>query len=205
MKIHMMKQQTPEWLAVKLGKMGSTTLGTLLVKGKSESGLGAGAITNLYKLVGEILTGASEDSFEGNKATERGNNLEPIARKYYEDKNWVEVKEVGFVELNDYIGCSPDGLIAEDGLIEIKCLNAQQFVKARVQGISVKPEHYKQTMAQMFVTGRKWCDYVLYHPGFKNPMIVHRIERDEKIIQEFESKSKLFIEELEKAVEKMAL
>lgn len=204
--IHTMPQQSEEWFDVKLGKLGSTTLGTLLVDGKSASGLGAGALTNLYRIAGEIITGESESDFTGSRATERGNDLEPFARKYYEDATFTKVHEVGFVEMSDFVGCSPDGLIDDAGLIEIKCLNAREFVKASVQGNKYKIDtaHIKQMQAQMFVTGRKWCDYVLFHPSFKNPMIKTRVMRDEAIMHKYETRTKVFINELEKLVEKLA-
>lgn len=197
--IHEMEQQTPEWFAVKLGKLSSTSAAPLLVNGKSESGLGAGAITNLYAICGEIITGESLE-FGGNKATERGNDLEPLARQYYEDQKWVEVKEVGFIEYDEYRGCSPDGLVGEYGLIEIKCLYAKEFL-AFAETKKITPAYFNQIQWQLYTTGRKWCDYIVYHPKFANPATILRVERDEKIITKYKEKSEIFIKELNKLVE----
>ena len=84
------------------------------------------------------------------------------------------VQEVGFVEQDDYAGCSPDGLVGKEGLIEIKCKQDYNHLYA-VCNEWIDPEHELQMQYQMLITGRNWCDYVLYNPLFKNPIYVQRV------------------------------
>lgn len=112
--------------------------------------------------------GKPVDGFSGNRYTQRGNEMEPIARADYELRNQVIVEEVGFVTNNlMQYGCSPDGLVGKDGSVEYKCKIAKEHLKAcwyYDRTGKVPPEYYAQPQGVMFVTGRKWCDLVFYHP-----------------------------------------
>jgi len=112
MKIHRdLIQGTDEWLAVRAGKITSTAGKPLLQVGKEEMGFGKGAITELYKILDERLSGEPRDSFGGSKATEFGHESEGLGRLEYERRNFVKVEEVGFISKTDFIGTSPDGIM----------------------------------------------------------------------------------------------
>jgi hypothetical protein len=110
---------------------------------------------------------------------ERGIKLEPTARFLYEAESNNEVEECGFVEFNDYVGSSPDGLVGADGIIEIKCPKDTTFL-AQVIANKVKPEYHTQIQFNLYVLNRQWCDYVAYNENY--PLFIKRIERDEEHI-----------------------
>jgi len=105
-----------------------------------------------------------------------------MARNSYELETGTVVKRVGFVEKSDRVGCSPDGLIGEDGLQEIKCLNDANFVKFMVNK-DIDPSHEWQMQMQMLVCERKYCDYVIFNPNFPKSVIITKIMRDESKIE----------------------
>ena len=121
MKIHNIDQNTPEWHALRLGKFTASNAQAIANNGK-------GLETLCFEKVAEILTGKAKESYT-NDDMQRGNDLEEMARNSYELETGIVVKRVGFIEKSDRIGCSPDGLIAEDGLQEIKCKNDANFVR----------------------------------------------------------------------------
>jgi exodeoxyribonuclease (lambda-induced) len=122
---------------------------------------------------------------------ERGHQLEMEARNSYEIQTSNQVKTVGFCELSEWIGCSPDGFIGDDGLIEIKCKNDVNFLKSLIEPDQIDPAHLWQMQMQMFVTDRKWCDYVVYNPNFENSLIMTRVDRNEEKIEELKAGLKI--------------
>lgn len=173
MKIIDVKQGTPEWLALKLGKFGGTDATAVASNGK-------GLETLCFEKVAEILTGRSKDNYT-NPDMERGNEFENIARSSYEIKTGNLVTQIGYCQLNDYVGVSPDGFIGDDGLVEIKCPNDSNFIRFLYEK---KPasNYIWQMQHQMFVTDRKWCDFVVFNDNL-NKMEVLRIERNEQSIE----------------------
>lgn len=136
---------------------------------------GKGLETYCFKLASEHYSTASKEHFTS-KDTERGNELEPIARSLYELENEVEVEEVGFIEINDYLGCSPDGLVGEDGLIEIKCPDDLNHFKIIINGQQeIDSKYIWQVQMNLLLTGRKWADLIYYNPNYKENMIIYRI------------------------------
>ena len=116
-------QRTEEWHNIRLGRVGGSESSVLSVKGKSESGLGAAAFTLLYEKAYELI---QEEPVKENIVTfamQRGMDLEPEAIHEYELSKMVKVDQVGYILNSDmkYAGYSPDGLVGEDGLIEVKC------------------------------------------------------------------------------------
>jgi len=181
MKIHEIEQGTPEWLELKAGKFSASTHKDLHAKETT-----AAYEKAIYKIVFERLTGKSPETFK-NDYMERGNELEAEARKDYELTKFVKVREVGFVELNEWVGCSPDGLIGNDGLLEIKCPAYNTMINYLLK--KQLPSIYKwQVHFQMYVTGRKWVDFYAYHPDLKS--VIVRVERDEILIKEIDQKLK---------------
>jgi len=131
-------------------------------------------------LARQTVKNKSLNDFGGNEWTERGTELEDSARSLYEMVYDCEVKEVGLCmdDEGTYIA-SPDGLIGDDGVLEIKCLKASNHIKAIIyHAKNRKPptDYISQVQMQLFVTGRKWCDLVFYHPDL--PELIIRIEPD---------------------------
>ena len=175
MKIYNFEQKTEEWLRIRLGKLTASNAHPIKVNGK-------GLETLAKQKAIEEITMAVPEQYTNNDI-ERGNELEPMARSCYELDKGIKVIEVGFVELNENVGCSPDGLIGKDGLIEIKCPNDQNYFEAIVEG-KFYPCYVSQCQFQMMVTNRKWNDLTFYNPNFDIPIFIKRIERDEKYIED---------------------
>lgn len=112
-------QGSAEWLNLRLGIVTCSELECLLVNGKGQAGFGAGAFTYMDTLIGERITGEAADPFGGNRHTERGHELEGVARGLYEAREEVATEQVAII-LNHGIGYSPDSLVGPDGLTEIK-------------------------------------------------------------------------------------
>lgn len=113
-------------------------------------------------------------------AMQRGKILEPRARDAYRLATGQEVQEVGFCVYDDYVGCSPDGLVGDNGLIEIKCKTDTNHLFAVINNW-IDPKHYAQMQFQMLVTGREWCDYVLFNDNFEeHPLYIQTVKADDE-------------------------
>ena len=112
----------------------------------------------------------------------RGNELEPFAREAYEQTTLQEVKEIGMFKFG-CLGYSPDGLINDDGLIEIKCPKHNTHSKY-LYSQSLPLEYKAQVLGGLAITDRKYCDFISYHPDFPDnlKMMIIRVERDEEYI-----------------------
>jgi hypothetical protein len=121
-----------------------------------------------------------EDEQYQNYAMLRGFNLQPQALRWYEMERGVDVRSVGFCFTNDRrAGCSPDGLVGEDGGVEIKCPFSPNHVEFLLSE-SLPSEYVPQVQGSLWITGRKWWDFVSYHPDL--PSAVIRVRRDEEYI-----------------------
>lgn len=122
----------------------------------------------------------------------RGKEREPQAIFLYENEYNCIVEQVCFVIKNDYVGCSPDGLINSDGLIEVKSLNDINFFKLLLEykstgKFTIKSEHLWQIQMQLENCEREWCDYVVYNPNFTPQILVQRVYPD---LEKFKSLNK---------------
>ncbi len=171
--IHNFEQGTPEWFAVRLGKLTASNAQAIASNG-------AGLDTLVFEKVAELMTGKMKESYT-NVDIERGNELEKMARNSYELETGIIVTQVGFVEQDEFVGCSPDGLIAEDGLQEIKCKNDANFARF-LYDKKIDTEHMWQMQMQLSITGRKYVDYSLFNPNFPKPLIITKVLRDEVAI-----------------------
>ena len=152
MQIHNFEQGSEEWLAIRLGKFTASDFHTLL--GNSEA-----KKTILFKKAAERITGVSADGDKFSSVhTERGHELEDVARMAYELETGNEVNQVGFITSGEFIGCSPDGLVGDDGGVEIKCKDNHTHLKAVLNNY-IEPAHRTQCQFNMMVTERKWWDY----------------------------------------------
>ena len=180
MRIDQNEQGSFEWLAARLGIPSASMFAKIVT---TKGAWSTSADTYINQLVAERLTGEREEVFQSHHMI-RGTELEPDARDLYSLMTNSEVIEVGFC-LHDTLaaGCSPDGLIGEDGGLEIKCPAPSTHVEYLRGG--VLPSKYKQqVMGCLWITGREWWDFVSYHPTMK-PLIV-RVERDEEYIAALE-------------------
>jgi hypothetical protein len=193
------QQGTPEWLALRLGIVTCSELDSLLVNGKGEAGFGAGAFTYMNTLIGERITGELADPFTGNRHTERGHELEGAARILYEDREEVKTTQVGII-LNHGIGYSPDSLVLEEGLTEIKTKLPKLQVEV-ILGGEIPKEHVAQCQGGLWVSEREWIDFVCYWPGM--PLFIKRAYRDEVMIRKLSERVKTFYEILDDRMNKV--
>lgn len=156
--------------------------------------------THLYELLAQRITGYTEPQYI-NDAMLRGHEDEIYARELYSQK-YNPVTEMGFMTNDKWgftIGFSPDGLVGNDGFIEIKS-RAQKFQTQTILENEVPKEHVMQIQTGLLVSERKWCDYISYCGGM--PMFVLRVFPDEKIQEAIIEASKVFEEKLRGAQEK---
>lgn len=181
-----MEQGTEEWFNARLGKVTASRVADVMAKIKT----GEAASVRNYRaqLVVERLTGQREESYI-NSAMQRGTDLEPMARECYEYLTGYTAEQVAFIDHPSVAmsGCSPDGLIGDAGLVEIKCPNTATHIEYLLGG--VPPAQYvPQMLWQMACTGRKWCDFVSYDPRLPEELqlFVVRLPRDDQAIMEME-------------------
>lgn len=192
--VHECTQGSPEWLSLRAGKPTASCFDKLITStGEQSKTLPAYAIT----LAGEMYAGKPLDAWEGNGHTERGKILEEEARLSYAFFHDVKPVQVGFVTDDDMqYGCSPDGFIGDDGGLEIKCLKAENHIKAIMYYRKHKkcpPDYVQQTQGNIFVTGRKWWDLHFYHPDL--PSLTIRQFPNESILNALkESISSVLVE-----------
>ena len=195
MQILNMPQGSPEWLAARLGRVTMSELKALLVKGKSPGGLGAGAITYMHQLIGERITGELAEPFQGNAHTRRGHELEGVARALYCDAtDEPQPQEVGII-LNHEVGYSPDSLVGDDGLLEIKTKLPKFQIEVLLNG-AIPDEHMPQCQGGLWVSEREWIDFVSYWPGM--PLFIKRAYRDDIMIRTIAERVEAFHEEMER-------
>lgn len=168
MKIHNMPQGSEEWFEVRKLKLTASNAQAIGNQGK-------GLETLCRQLVCEYLS-KPKDSYT-NLDIERGIELEEDARIVYSLNTDNNVQQVGFIEISDFVGCSPDGLIGDDGLVEIKCYSDKHYLDYVLDGI-IDSKYIWQMQMQMMLTCRVWCDFVVYNPNFENEMIIKRINED---------------------------
>ena len=167
------KQGTDEWHRAKNLKLSASKATAIMANGKG-----------LKSLVRELLTkhyssGAHQaytNEFS-NRHIERGNEYEASARMIYELETGNKVTEVGLVEMGEYVAVSPDGLVGEEGLLEIKNINDKDFLELIINK-KIDSNHRNQMQMQLYVTGRKWCDYFVFNPNFNPNYFMVRIYPD---------------------------
>lgn len=195
-----MDQRSEEWFAARLGKVTASRVADLMAETKT--GPGASRANYMADLIVERLTGIRPEGFT-NAAMQWGTDTEPQARAAYEFLTDATVVEEGFClhpTIADF-GASPDGLIGDVGLIEIKCPNTAAHIEVLLTG-SVPGKYETQMQAQMACTGRAWCDYVSFDPRMPGDMqlFVKRVARDDAFILRMEDKIRLFLADLDHAL-----
>lgn len=190
------QQQSEEWFITKLGLVSASHFSDVLAKGQ-------GKTRNKYmlRLIAEILSGNPQESYT-NDAMQWGIDTEPFAREYYENYYKVKVEQVGLIRLGD-TSCSPDGLVGDEGGLEIKCPDTTTHLKYILDN-QLPSEYIPQVQGGLYVSGRKWWDFVSFDPRIKRrPFWCIRIERDEKYIDNLKYEIDKFIKEMNELKEKI--
>ena len=195
--IEMMDQGTEEWFTIRIGKVTASRVADVIAKTKT--GYSASRDNYMAQLVCERLTGQKGESFS-NAAMQHGTDTEPLARAAYEALKDVLVDEVGFVPhpTIEMAGASPDGMVGEDGLIEIKCPNTATHIDTLLSQ-TVPGKYNTQMQFQMACTGRKWCDFVSFDNRLPEELqlFVKRVPRDNMYIRLMEEEIVKFLNELD--------
>lgn len=193
------EQRSDDWIAARVGVATTSRFSDIMAK--TRSGYGAQRKNYMAELVVERLTNTPPENFTS-KAMEWGTDTEPVARLNYSLITGNDVEETGLWLHEDIpCGASPDGFIGDDGLIEIKCPNTATHLDTLV--IKQVPRQYEaQVQGQMWITGRKWCDFVSYDPRLPEnaQMIIIHVERDDTYIKKLEDEIRLFLQEVDEQV-----
>ena len=182
-------QRTNEWDQVRLGKVTASRFKDVITSPRSKEARDRGdlsttAQTYLCQKVAEVLSGRAVKI--STKATQWGIDCEPLAIEAYQERQRHKVVEVGFIEhpTIEGVGGSPDGLVNAEGLIEVKCPYASQVHVNTYLTNTMPAEHRAQVQGLLWITGRRWCDFVSFDPRLNSEVGLHvkRIPRDEPFI-----------------------
>lgn len=189
-------QGSPEWLAARCGKVTASRVADVVAKTKT--GWGASRANYMAELIAERLTGQPAESFT-NAAMKWGTETEPLARAAYEFFRDQTVRQVGLVPhpTIPQSAASPDGLVGDDGLVEIKCPNTATHIDTLL-GQTVPGKYITQIQWQLACTERQWCDFASFDPRMPAhlSLFVKRVFRDDKAIAELEQAVTEFLTEL---------
>lgn len=185
-------QNSEAWLEARRGIPTASRFADVLAKGQ-----GITRRKYLYTLAGEVLTGEVQPAF-ATEAMERGHAMEADAVNLYAFERDVEPVTCGFMR-RGRVGCSPDRLLGDDGLVEVKSKLPHLQLEV-LERATLPPEHKAQVQGQLWVSGRDWCDFISYWPRL--PLFVKRIERDEPYIKTLAQAVADFVGELDALVAK---
>lgn len=192
-----MIQGSEEWINARLGKVTASRMADLMARTKT--GYGAGRASYMAELICERLTGQPSERFT-NAAMVWGQDTEPQARAAYEFVTGLSVEEVGFVDHPSIAmaGASPDGLVGDDGLLEIKCPNTSTHIDTLLSG-TVPDKYRKQMLWQIACTGREWCDFVSFDPRLPGDLQLWtaRVTPEDGELSAMEGEVEAFLAELD--------
>jgi putative phage-type endonuclease len=198
-------QRSPEWFAARCGSLGASQLADVLAKTKS--GWGASRANLRTKLAIERLTGQQEEGFVRNAAMQWGVDKEDEARVAYSFLTGRNVVEVGLYKHPTIIGshASPDGLVDDDGCIEIKCPNSATHIET-LKSNKVDHKYLLQMQWQMACADRQWCDFVSYDPRMPDHLMLYiqRVQRDDDMLATLESEVRAFLAEVDEDVKALS-
>jgi putative phage-type endonuclease len=197
----MIEQRTTEWLQERCGKVTASRIADVMAKTKS--GYGQARINYMADIIAERLTNEPKPSFM-TSAMQWGVDTEPQARAMYELQTGKDVVEVGFIKHPEieWTGASPDGLIDDDGLIEIKCPNTATHISTLLE-CKIDKKYLLQMHWQMICTQRQWCDFVSFDPRLPPQMQLHvqRVTLDDELAKEVENEIKEFLSQVDEKIE----
>lgn len=166
-------QGSPEWFKARDAKMTASHATAIGNNGK-------GLETYIMELMSDHFSSGEKEQFS-NKHTERGIELEPLARDIYEMETGSKAEIVGFIEHDEFSGCSPDSLVGEDGGLEIKSIDDKGYFKLLIGGEKeISSDYIWQIQMNLLITGRKWWDFMAYNPNYKKTSFIFRIYPDGK-------------------------
>jgi len=196
-------QGSPEWFAARLGKVTASRVADVIAKTKT--GWGASRRNYMAELIAERLTGTNAASYT-NAAMQWGIDTEPQARDAYCFRSDADVTEIGFVDHPSIAmtGASPDGLIGDAGMVEIKCPNTATHIET-LEGEEIDGKYITQMQWQMACTERQWCDFVSFDPRMPESMrlFIKRVPRDAATIKTLETEVAAFLAEVDAKVENL--
>lgn len=198
-----MMQGTPEWFAERCGKVTASRVAD--VTAKTKTGWSASRANYAAQIIAERLTGVAAESYS-NAAMQWGIETEPQAKAAYSFLSGNQVADVGFIPHPSIAmsGASPDGLVDEDGLLEIKCPNTATHLDTLL-GAEIDGKYIKQMQWQMACTGRVWCDFVSFDPRLPVNLQckIIRVQRDDGLIGSLEADVSAFVEEISEKLERL--
>jgi putative phage-type endonuclease len=198
-----MEQGTTEWFEARLGKVTASRVVDVIAQTKN--GVSASRANYMAQLVVERITNKVEESYS-NAAMAWGTEHEPMARAEYEILRGVMVNEIGFVPHPTIknSGASPDGLVGDKGLIEIKCPNMATHIETLLTR-EIPKKYMCQMYWQMACTRREWCDFVSYDPRMPDhlKLCVINVPYNAELINELEIEIAKFLIEVNLKVEKL--
>ena len=196
-----MEQRSDDWFAARLGKVTASRVADVVAKTKT--GVSASRGNYMAQLIVERLTGKPVESFSSS-AMQWGTDTEPLARAAYEMATDTMVEEIGFVEHESITmsGASPDGLVGDDGLIEIKCPNTATHIETLINN-TIDNRYVLQMQWQMACTDRKWCDFVSFDPRMPEAlqMKIIRVNFNEMLVADLENQVEQFLNEVQEKLE----
>ena len=190
-------QGSDDWHKHRCGSLGASQVHDVLAKTKS--GYTAARANTKARMVAERLTGLTQETFKSS-AMQWGNDTEPQARSAYEFITGKRVQVVGMFKLANLVGshASPDGLVDNDGLIEIKCPNTATHIET-LKTEKIDPKYITQMQWQMALTDREWCDIVSYDPRMPEDLslFIKRVPRDPQAIADLMKQVEEFLGEVD--------
>lgn len=189
-------QRSDDWFEARLGRATASRFKDVMTSIKS----GESAARKNYRaeLVAERLTGNREEGFTS-AAMQWGVDNEDTARLRYELATDNDVDECGFFTHDSLMaGASPDGLIGEVGVLEIKCPNSATHIET-LKTQRVPYQYYWQVIGQMWITNRQWCDFVSFDPRMPDnaQLFIIRVERDEEAVKRLATEVEAFLNEVD--------
>jgi putative phage-type endonuclease len=193
------EQGSDEWHALRAGSITGSKIGAMLAGGS-----GATREKYLHQLAVERIIGRSAKRGFKSKSMQYGNEMESVARDHYEFVNACTIEQVAYIRHPsiDHAGMSPDGLIDDDGLIEIKCPDPETHVDYLLTR-DIPANYMYQMQWQMACSGRSWCDWMSYCDELPNNIraLIIRVPRDDKMISYIEMQARLLNHEIEQLIE----
>ena len=201
--MRIVRQRTPDWEAARLGKATASRIADVIAS--TRSGYAASRANYAAQLISERLTGVKAEAFES-AAMRWGQEKEAEALEVYAFEQDADVTQVGFLDhpTVPMSGASPDGLVGDDGLVEIKCPLTATHIDTLL-GQAPPGRYLAQMQWQMAVAGRSWCDFVSYDPRLPRDMrlFVRRIDRDDRMIASLEREVQTFLSEIDAVIGKL--
>jgi putative phage-type endonuclease len=197
------EQRSAAWIEIRLGKVTASRVADIVARTKT--GYSTSRANYLAELLCERMSGQQYDSYVS-PAMQWGTDQEPEARLAYEFRTDAAIEEVGFIPhpAIEMSGASPDALVGDEGLAEIKCPNTSTHIETLLTGVI--PSRYEtQMLWQMACTGRAWCDFASFDPRLPEEMrlFVKRFHRDDARIAELEEEVRTFLFELDTTVRRL--